>query len=153
MSSDAPSVESSDIDALASSIVTDIQNGDSVTIGVECPLFLPCPDVSKFLGTARDGECSIETGNKPFTASSGACAMVTGIQGIAWVLREIHRQCNQVKATTRWDAFRERPSLRDSPSCCSAAPICSRNSARSTSFARRSASSKASPTSTALCAL
>lgn len=96
---------SDDIEALAQGIVADLQAGRPVALGLECVLFIPCPEAAMELGKARSGECTPETGNKPFAASAGACATMTGLPALAWLLRAIHRKCPEVTGTTRWKDF------------------------------------------------
>lgn len=100
-------VWSSDIKSLAQSICDDIGSGGQVAVGIECVLFVPCPEEPSNLGKARKGECTPETGNKAFTASAGACATMTGLPSLAWVLRQVHAQQPDAKATTRWQEFRD----------------------------------------------
>jgi len=103
--SEAKQTPGTDISALATSLVEKLQSGCKVTLGVECVLFIPCPDNVARLGAARDGECTPQTGNKPFTACAGACATMTGLQALAWIFREIHRRFSYALGTTKWEAF------------------------------------------------
>jgi hypothetical protein len=96
---------SSSIDELAEAIAADLRGRRKVALGFECPLFIPVSDEPDELGKARDGECTPETGSKPFTAAAGACATMTGLPSLAWVLRAVHEGAPEAKATTRWDAF------------------------------------------------
>lgn len=97
----------SDPAALATSIATDLERGDKVALGYESPLFIPVEEDPSLLGKARQGECTKETGNRPFNAGAGASVLATGLQSLAWVLLEIHRQLPTATATTRWDDFRQ----------------------------------------------
>jgi hypothetical protein len=91
-----------DIKALADCIVKDLKEGKRVALGVECPLFVPCPEDPHALGMARLGE-----GNRSFTASPGACAAVTGMTQLAWILRYVKEHCRNVRGTTCWCEFVE----------------------------------------------
>jgi hypothetical protein len=84
---------------------TDLNSGKRVALGYESPLFVPANPDSSSLGRARDGECQEATGNRPFTAGAGAAILATGIQSLAWVLREIKRLAANVTASTRWKDF------------------------------------------------
>lgn len=98
---------SNDPGALASAIVKDLRRGRRVALGYESPLFVPVATDTERLGRARPGECQVETGNRPFTAGAGAAVLATGIQSLAWVLREIQQASpNKIPSTsTRWSDF------------------------------------------------
>lgn len=102
------SVEKSSTDprALAEAIATDLRSGKRVALGYESPLFVPADADVSSLGCARDGECQVATGNRPFTAGAGAAVLATGIQSLAWVLREIKNLLPETTASTRWNDFR-----------------------------------------------
>jgi hypothetical protein len=90
---------------LAEAVAQDLSSGTRVALGYESPLFVPVNPDPNSLGCARDGECQEATGNRPFTAGAGAAVLATGIQSLAWVLREIKRLAPNVIASTRWDDF------------------------------------------------
>lgn len=90
---------SHDISELVSDIYDDLSASRKVAMGFECPLFVPCPSDPSNLGKARKGE------DKAFSASPGACATMTGLPAMGWVLREIGRRHPRVRATTRWPEF------------------------------------------------
>lgn len=100
---------SGDPASLANAIAADLHSANRVALGYESPLFVPLEAEAATLGCARDGECQNETGNRPFTAGAGASVLATGIQSLAWVLREIKRRCPDGTATTRWTEFLDRP--------------------------------------------
>jgi len=97
--------EFGDISKLAEYIATDLKASQKVAIGFECVLFIPCPTDQQTLGKARNGECTAETGNKPFTASAGACATMSGLPALGWLMRQIKKNCPEATATTRWSDF------------------------------------------------
>lgn len=97
---------STDARHLAEEIANDLKSGQRAALGYESPLFVPADPDPKRLGKARKGECQEETGNKPFTASAGATVLATGIQSLAWVLREIKTLVPDANASTRWSDFR-----------------------------------------------
>ena len=105
VSSVSPAAESNDIAALAESICLAARVGRLVAVGLECPLFVPCPAEPQRLGLARPGETDPAFGSRPFNAGAGASATLTGFQALGWVLREVRRQVYALKATTRWDEF------------------------------------------------
>lgn len=106
VSSGDRSKRSRDIEELAADICQDIAAGRKVSIGIECALFIPCTEDPNKLGKARAGDCTPEVGSKPFSASPGACATMTGLPALAWVLRRIKQEHPDVTVTTRWDDFR-----------------------------------------------
>lgn len=99
---------SQDPEALAHRIVRSLSRSKTVALGFESPLFMPCPDERERLGKARRGECSMETGNRPFNASAGATVLVTGIQTLAWVLRKVQQAVPDTVGTTRWAEFQSK---------------------------------------------
>lgn len=99
------SQEDTEIEAMVDAMVEDIRSGIGVALGFECPLFFPVPADAAALGKARAGECSKETGNKPFTGSAGACSAVTGVVELAWILRRIHGENPTCIGTLDWTAF------------------------------------------------
>ena len=80
--------------------MSDIKAGNRIAIGFECPLFIPCTALSKDVGKARVGD-----GDKAYTAAPGACAAMTGLSEMAWVLHEIHERMPDEEATTSWKVF------------------------------------------------
>jgi hypothetical protein len=94
--------------ALAQGIVDDLWIGRSVALGYESPLFVPCRQSDAELGQARQGECTKETGNRPWSASAGATVLATGIQSLAWLLRQIKYTRPETRATTNWHSFSRR---------------------------------------------
>lgn len=72
---------------LVEAIGEDVARVQRVSLGFECPLFVPCPMVASSLGRARVGE-----GNRPFSAGAGAGSLVTGQVQLAWVLRALALQ-------------------------------------------------------------
>ncbi len=105
VSSQGNATPSDDPAKLASAISADLGEGRCVALGYECPLFVPCNETPKTLGCAREGECVEATGNRPFTAGAGASVFATGIQSLAWVLRQIKQSHPAATATTRWRDF------------------------------------------------
>jgi hypothetical protein len=101
-SSHSGSRGSKDIAALVKSVVTDFSSGTKVSMGFECPLFIPCPTRLEDIGSARVGER-----NRAYTSSPAACATVTGLSELAWILKKIHEECPEARATTRWSEFIE----------------------------------------------
>ena len=90
---------------LAKAVANDLNSANRVALGYESPLFVPVNHDPSSLGCARNGECQEATGNRPFTAHAGAAALATGIQSLAWVLREIKKLAPNVTASSRWDDF------------------------------------------------
>ncbi len=91
---------SSSIDTLVAAVAADLREGRKVALGFECPLFVPIPSDCGWLGKARNGE-----GARAFAAAPGACATMTGVPSLAWVLRTVHEAVPEAKATTRWADF------------------------------------------------
>lgn len=81
--------DSDKIEQLGVSIVSQLEAGRKVALGYESPLFVPLPASPERLGKSRDGECTPETGNRPFNAGAGASLFATGIQSLVWLLTQI----------------------------------------------------------------
>lgn len=96
---------STDPEKLAQSIAKHLHAGNRVALGYESPLFVPCRDDHSVLGKARVGECNKATGNRAWSAQSGACSLATGLQSLAWVLRRLRELESEATATTSWSAF------------------------------------------------
>ncbi len=100
VSSNLPEKDSNDLDALASHITDNLRAGRHVTLGLECPLFWPCPDEVARLGTRRLGE-----GRRSWSAGAGATITPTGCQSLAWLLRSVAAKTPAAQGTTCWDDF------------------------------------------------
>jgi hypothetical protein len=84
-------------------VAKDLNAGDGVAMGFECPLFVPISDDPARLTSARNGE-----GSRPWSAGAGAAALATGLTETVWILREIRRQIrSDVPAFVSWPVFRE----------------------------------------------
>lgn len=94
------------VDQLVENIVSQLEAGRKVALGYESPLFVPLPSTHEKLGKARDGECTPETGNRPFNAGAGASLFATGIQSLVWVLSRIKYRRPATTACTSLVHFR-----------------------------------------------
>ncbi len=93
---------SSSIDILVRSIQGDLGSGDTaVTIGIECPLFLPVPDDAADLGRGRTGE-----GDRSCFAPAGGYVATLGLHQFAFILRRV--KSKGVKATLGWKRWAPR---------------------------------------------
>jgi len=100
-----------EIKDLADNIVKDLKQNKRVALGVECPLFVPCPRDPQGLGKARDAEKSPGEG-RAFSATAGACAAMTGMTQLAWILRDVKERCGDLCGTTCWGEFFESENCR-----------------------------------------
>jgi hypothetical protein len=90
------------IDALAETLLHLIQDGWRVSLGFECPLFIPCPWDATALVKQREGEAG-----KPWCAGAGANAGILGIQQLCWLLGTLKSKVPcEVHATTNWAEFK-----------------------------------------------
>jgi len=85
---------------LVEAVALDLGVDRAVAFGFESPLFVPVPEESLRLGTARPGEA-----NRSWSAGAGASALVTGIVEIAWILSELRRRLPAASAYLDWDEF------------------------------------------------
>ena len=84
-----------DIDDLVKSILQDVEDGMSIALGLEAPLFMPVPMDSGALSCGRQGE-----GNRSMFAPAGAAVATLAVHEAAWILRAIHARANPVLAYT-----------------------------------------------------
>jgi len=90
-----------DIRKLVEAIAKDLFAGAHVSLGFECPLFVPISDDPLQLSSARRGE-----GNRPWSAGAGSGSLAIGLTETVWILREI--RClipNNVPAFLSWPFF------------------------------------------------
>ncbi len=88
-----PSISLS-IDALVKNLSDDIENGKSIALGFEAPLFMSVPDQSDDLSRGRGNE-----GNRAMFAPAGGFVATLAIQQVAWVLEKISKYNNRLKYT------------------------------------------------------
>lgn len=92
---------SSDIQQLVKRLELDIEEGHSIALGFEAPLFIPVPEDWKGLSKGREGD-----GNRPWSASSGAYVTTLGIHQSAWILKRLHEssfgKCDFTLDWQRW---------------------------------------------------
>jgi len=81
-------VGSPDIDKLADQIIRDLQDGRSVALGFEAPLFIPVPVESSSLCYGRKNERS-----RSFAAPAGLAVATLGLHEAAWILHRIADSC------------------------------------------------------------
>lgn len=92
--------DSDSIDALVETVAADLAHGSPVSLGFECPLFVPLAVESVEIGRSRAGE-----GSRPWSAGAGAGALATGLPQAIWLLQEIRRRVPTAHAYLRWDEF------------------------------------------------
>ena len=93
--------EGGSIGDLVKEIKENLSNDVPVALGFECPLFAPLRDEPRKLSKARDGE-----GNRPWSASAGACSLATGLSQIPWMLRKIKPDVSTPpKPFLDWETF------------------------------------------------
>jgi hypothetical protein len=90
------------IDELAEALLDLVKDSWRVSLGFECPLFIPCPADAAALVKQRDGEAG-----KPWCAGAGANAGILGIQQLCWPLGTLKSNVQrEVRATLDWDDFK-----------------------------------------------
>lgn len=72
---------------LAAFVAKAIDEGRPVSLGFECPLFVPLRADEQRLTMARPGE-----GNRSWSAGAGCGALATGLVQVTWVLQSIRSQ-------------------------------------------------------------
>jgi len=101
---------SSDIEQLVERLELDIEQGYSVALGFEAPLFIPIPQDSKNLSKGRRGE-----GNRSFASPVGLTACALGIHQSAWILKRLcessYHKCEFTLDLQCWPPSGHRPVL------------------------------------------
>lgn len=93
---------SQDIEHLVTDIATEIQEGKSVALGFEAPLFIPIPTNVENLCRGREGE-----GNRSFAAPAGLAVTTLAVHQAAWILTSLRSSCNRdCVFTTDWNAWK-----------------------------------------------
>ena len=91
-------VASFDIEGLVHSLRHDLNEGLSVALGFEAPLFMPVPVSAGSLSTGRIGE-----GNRSMFAPAGASVATLAIHEAAWILGSVREGLrSDVKYTLDW---------------------------------------------------
>jgi hypothetical protein len=85
---------------LVSAVTEDLDQGTMVSLGFECPLFVPVPEHPLRLGMARPGE-----GNRSWSAGAGAGALATGLVEVPWLLSELRRRRPHTPVYLDWSEF------------------------------------------------
>ena len=86
---------------LAEGLADDLSSGYKVTIGFECPLFIPVPQDPLLLTNARAGEFA-----HPWSAGAGCAALATGLPECAWIFDKVHDLVQiDVRASVIWEDF------------------------------------------------
>lgn len=90
-----------DIGVFASSIADAVGRRGKVSIGFECPLFVPVRDEPQRVASARRGE-----GQRSWSAGAGTGALTTGMVQSLWVMRRVRDILGYApKPTFDWGEF------------------------------------------------
>jgi len=91
----------------ASDIADAIKSEGKVSIGFECPMFVPVRDASEAVALKRTGE-----GRRPWSAGAGANVLATGMVQSLWVLRKVKEILGYApQATFDWKEFEKTNSV------------------------------------------
>lgn len=97
--------EPGSIGAFADMVIARLEQGGSVALGFECPLFVPLREDPALLTRARDGE-----GDRAWSARAGCGSLVTGLVESAWTLDRIRRGLRaEPQVFFDWDEFSAHP--------------------------------------------
>lgn len=94
-----------DMRKFAAFVAEHLRSDGKVSMGFECPLWIPIADEPAGLTKARQGER-----NRPFAAAAGACSLTTGLAQVAWILEQIRQDAKDTKAFLCWRCFQRSPS-------------------------------------------
>lgn len=76
-----------DIKKLIEIMTRDFKEGHKISLGFECPLFIPVQPVTKVTDFAesRQGE-----GARPWSAGAGPCSLTTGLVEYLWLFQQVY---------------------------------------------------------------
>jgi len=98
---------STDIGIFAADIANAINSEFKVSIGFECPLFVPVRDEPRAVASARHGE-----GQRSWSAGAGTGALATGMVQSLWVMRRVKAILGySPKPTFDWEEFEKTKSV------------------------------------------
>lgn len=93
--------ERASITEFADAIIERLNDGRSVALGFECPLFVPIRENPADLTRARRGE-----GNRPWSAGAGSGSLATGLVEVTWLLMRIRAAMDpQPRLAVSWETF------------------------------------------------
>ena len=76
--------EQSSIQSLVECLKRDLEEGYSIALRFESPLFIPVPALASHLSMSREGDS-----NRSWSAPAGAAVATLGLHQAAWILKEI----------------------------------------------------------------
>jgi hypothetical protein len=93
----------SDPEQLVTRIAGDLSQGLKVSLGFECPLFIPLRLAAAEMSKAREGE-----GNRPWSAAAGRAVFTEGMIQVPWILWRIAELTGKpVPGFVRWPEFQQ----------------------------------------------
>lgn len=97
----SPLSTGSDIARFTQLIAEDLNAGNQVALGFECPLFVPITADAGELTSARPGE-----GDRPWSAGAGAGSLATGLTETQWILDHVRLEVRRdVPVFSHWQPF------------------------------------------------
>ena len=90
----------SDIRDFTAFVTHSLVAGESVSLGFECPLWIPVANEPEGLTRARPGE-----GSRPWSAAAGPGSLTTGLAEVAWILDQIRQEAEHTNAFLDWSRF------------------------------------------------
>ena len=93
--------EGNDIDVCLQSLSAALRNGP-LALGFEAPMFVPIRPDPKRLTAARKGDSQKGMPTRPFSASAGATALVTGLIVVSYILTNLCPFVPEATATLDW---------------------------------------------------
>jgi hypothetical protein len=92
---------------LVEEVVRDLDDGQLVALGFECPLFVPVPEDPQDLGRARPIDR-----DRSSSAGPGIAVLGVGLVQVPWILRAIRSSRGATPSYLRWEPTTfERPGL------------------------------------------
>ena len=89
-----------DIGEFAQFVADKLAVEEKVSLGFECPLWIPIANEPSRLTQARSGE-----GDRAWSAAAGSTSLTTGLAQVAWILDRVRRQSKDTIAFLDWRSF------------------------------------------------
>jgi hypothetical protein len=93
--------EGTDIDECIQTLAAALRTG-TLALGFEAPMFVPIRSDPRRLTAARIGDCGKGMASRPFSASAGATALVTGLVVVSYILNSLRSRVPEAAATLDW---------------------------------------------------
>ena len=91
-----------EIQKLADELAHSLNEGTTVALGFECPLWVPVRHSPEKLTLARGGD-----GNRPWSFGAGVASLAAGLTETAWILQEVRKKSSNANAFLDWHSYQK----------------------------------------------